>query len=62
MLFLLADGMSHSKLANLTPNLCRSHYFGHFKVERSGYIGHYTNQFTILLYDIQCSSVADRTN
>ena len=35
MLFLLADGMSHSKLANLTPNSCRSHYFGCFKVERS---------------------------
>ena len=35
MLFLLADGMSHSKLANLTPNSCRSHYFGHSKVERS---------------------------
>ena len=34
-MFLLADGMSHSKLANLTPNLCRSHYFGHYKVERS---------------------------
>ena len=32
---LLADGMSHSKLANLTPNSCQSHYFGHFKVERS---------------------------
>ena len=35
MLFLLADGMSHSKLTNLTPNSCRSHYFGHLKVERS---------------------------
>ena len=37
MLFLLADGESHSKLANLTPNSCRSHYFGCFKVERSVY-------------------------
>ena len=37
--FMLADGMSHSKLANLTPNSCRSHYFGCFKVERSEY-GH----------------------
>ena len=27
--------MSHTKLAYLTPNLWRSHYFGHFKVERS---------------------------
>ena len=35
MLFLLADGMSHSKLANLTPISCQSHYFGHLKVERS---------------------------
>ena len=29
------DGMSHSKLANLIPNSYRSHYNGHFKVERS---------------------------
>ena len=33
------DGMSHSKLANLTPNSCQSHYFGHFKVERSAIEG-----------------------
>ena len=31
------NGMFHSKLANLTPNLCQSHYFEHLKVERSAY-------------------------
>ena len=31
----LLINLSHCKLANLTPNLRWSHYFGHYKVERS---------------------------
>ena len=43
MLFLLADGISHSKLANLTPNSCRSHCCGCFKVERSAELSNLTH-------------------